>query len=39
MRLMRPETNRRAEHVHGDDEEVLPIAGALILVVVDVVRA
>jgi hypothetical protein len=37
MGLVRAEAIAVPEHVHRDDEEVLPVAGALILVVIDVV--
>src|ERR1700694_4943838 len=33
MRLVRAECNRGAQHVHGNDEEVPRIAGALVLAV------
>ena len=38
MRLVRAETDGRPEDVHRDDEEVLPVAGALVLMVIDLVR-
>ena len=32
---MRAECNRGAQHVHGDNEEVLAVAAALVLVMID----
>ena len=38
MGLVRAESDRGAEDVHGHDEVVLPVAALLVLVVVDRVR-
>src|SRR5664279_606705 len=38
MRLVRTQYHRGAQHVHGNDEEVLGVAATLVLVVIDAVR-